>query len=135
MSYDLNELCLRLNQFETAEGNRFTAEVKQDMIELTCSIAEDFPIRLSLTNQQILSISHLFSEDDIKPEELAGLNDTLLKLSPVMPLSSFGKDGKYYFLFGAMSLETAFENLAHELEVQTENTVEALETLQELMVA
>ncbi len=134
MSFDLNGLCLELNQYETTEGNRFTAEVNDEIIELSCSNAEDFPMRLSVTNQQIIAISHLFSEDDIIPGELAGLNDSLLRLSPVIPLSSFGKDGKFYFIFGAMPLTTIFENLAHELEVQAENTVEALETLQELMV-
>ena len=134
MSFDLNELCLKLNQHETAEGNRFNAEVKDEIIELTCSNAEDFPIRLSVTNQQIIAISHLFSEDNIIPKELASLNDSLLRLSPVIPLSSFGKDGKLYFIFGAMPLATVFENLAHELEVQAENTVEALETFQELMI-
>ena len=134
MSYDLNELCLKLNQYETAEGNRFTAEVNDEIIELSCSNAEDFPIRLSVTHQQIIAMSHLFSEDDINNEELTSLNETLLRLSPVVPLSSFGKDGKLYFLFGAMPLNTTFENLAHELEVQAENTVEALETFQELMV-
>ena len=134
MSFDLNGLCLELNQYETAEGNHFTAEVNDEIIELTCSNAEDFPILLSVTNQQIIAMSHLFSEDDIIPEELTGLNDSLLRLSPVIPLSSFGKDGKFYFIFGAMPLATTFENLAHELEVQAENTVEALETLQELMI-
>ncbi len=135
MSFDLNELCLKLNQYETTEGNRFTAEVIDELIEISCSNAEDFPIRLSVTNQQIIALSHLFSEDDIIAEELLSLNDTLLRLSPVIPLSSFGKDGKLYFIFGAMPLGTTFENLVHELEVQAENTVEALEILQELMVA
>lgn len=134
MSFDLNELCLKLNQHETAEGNRFTAEVNDEIIELTCSNADDFPIRLSVTNEQIIALSHLFSEEDIIAEELTNLNETLLRLSPMIPLSSFGKDGKLYFLFGAMPLATSFENLAHELEVQAENTVEALETFQELMV-
>ncbi len=135
MSFDLNELCIKLNQHETAEGNRFTAEVNDEIIELTCSNAEDFPIRLSVTDQQIIAISHLFSEDDIVPEEINGLNETLLRLSSVIPLSSFGKDGKFYFLFGSMPLGTLFENLAHELEIQAENTIEALETFQELMIA
>lgn len=135
MSLDLNELCLMLNQFETKEGNGFTAEIKGEIIELTCSNAEEFPILLSYTNQQVLSFSHLFSEDDIKSEEIASLNDTLLKLSPILPLSSFGKEGKLYFIFGAMPLESDFESIAHELEVQAENTVEALETLKELLVA
>lgn len=134
MSLDLNELCLQLNQFESSEGNTFNAQVNDDLIEVTCSNAEDFPIYVSSSEEQILAISHLFTEDNIKADEIDNLNDLLLKLSPAIPLSAFGKEGKLYFIYGAMPLGTLFSNIAHELEVQADNTVEALETLQELMV-
>lgn len=134
MSLDLNELCLKLNQHESAEGNTFNAQVRDNIIEICCSNAEEFPIHLTSTDEQILAISHLFTEDNIKSEELPNLNDLLLKLSPAIPLSAFGKEGKLYFIYGAMPLGTLFSNIAHELEVQADNTVEALETLQELMV-
>ncbi|MCI5144162.1 MAG: DUF2170 family protein, partial [Candidatus Electrothrix sp. AR3] len=56
------------------------------------------------------------------------------QLSPAVPLSSIGLQGSTYILFGAMPLETSFENIVHELEVQAENTVEVLDAIESLLV-
>ena len=50
-----------------------------------------------------------------------------------MPLSAVGLQGNTYILFGAMALTTRFEVIAHELEVQAENTIEVLEAVEHLL--
>ena len=57
----------------------------------------------------------------------------LLRLSPAVPLSSIGLQGDTYILFGAMAKETLFENIAHELEVQAENTIDVLEVVEDFL--
>jgi uncharacterized protein YjfI (DUF2170 family) len=50
-----------------------------------------------------------------------------------VPLSSVGLQDNNYILFGAMSVNTTIENIAHELEVQAENTIDVLETISPLL--
>jgi uncharacterized protein YjfI (DUF2170 family) len=38
-----------------------------------------------------------------------------------------------YILFGSMALNTVFDNIAHELEVQADNTLEALDALKDFL--
>ena len=67
------------------------------------------------------------------PDQLGELNLAFLRLSPAVPLSSLGLQEDTYILFGAMGLETRFEVIAHELEVQAENTIDVLEAVEHLL--
>lgn len=58
----------------------------------------------------------------------------MLQLSPAVPLSSLGVQGDVYILFGSMPLGSQFEIIAHELEVQAENTLDVLEAVEPLLV-
>lgn len=135
MSEMLEELALRLNTHSTPEGTTFFAELQDDLIQVVCSSNEEFPINIVKTDMQILTVSHLFSEDEVMDGSLEELNKILLQLNPSIPLSSVGlKDGQY-ILFGAMAIETLFENLAHELEVQAENVIELLEAISPMLAS
>ena len=135
MSEMLEELALRLNTHSTPEGTTFFAELQDDLIQVVCSSNEEFPINIVKTDMQILTVSHLFSEDEGMDGSLEELNKILLQLNPSIPLSSVGlKDGPY-ILFGAMAIETLFENLAHELEVQAENVIELLEAISPMLAS
>ena len=69
----------------------------------------------------------------MQPDKIDELNRTFLQLSPAVPLSSLGLQGDTYILFGAMALSTRFEVVAHELEVQAENTIDVLEAIEHLL--
>ena len=130
----LDDLAFRLNDYVDAEGTAFDALVTDDdILEVVCSNNDEFPIHLTMTETQILSVTALFSVSEVKADKRDELNATFLRLSPAIPLSSIGLQGDTYILFGAMALSTRFEVVAHELEVQAENTIDVLEAVEHLL--
>jgi len=130
----LDDLVYRLNNVSTDEGTTFDAVLNDNgIIEVICSNVTEFPINIAVTETQLLTVTPLFVSSEVKSGAEAELDKLLLQLSPAVPLSSMGLQGDTYILFGAMSLETSFENIIHELEVQAENTVEVLDAIQPLL--
>ncbi len=135
MTINLEDLAFRLNEHTTEEGTAFDAVLNDNgVLDVICSNVDEFPIKLATTETQVLSVTPLFHKTEVKPESLDELNTMLLQLSPVVPLSAVGMQADNYILFGAMSLNTSFENIVHELEVQAENTVEVLESIQQFLL-
>ncbi len=135
MTINLEDLGFRLNDHTTVEGTSFDAVLNDNnVLDVICSNVEEFPIKIAFTETQLLSVTPLFHKSEVKPGSIDELNTMLLQLSPVVPLSAIGMQADNYILFGAMSLNTSFENIVHELEVQAENTVEVLESIQELLL-
>ncbi len=131
---NLDDLAFRLNDYSGEEGTTFDALVTEnDVLEVVCSNNDEFPILVTMTDAQILSVTPLFGIGEVLPEKLDELNARLLRLSPAVPLSAIGLQGDTYILFGAMALSTRFEVVAHELEVQAENTIDVLEAVEDLL--
>lgn len=128
---NLEDLAFRLNTFETSAGARFAAEYLDDSqtLQVSCDINPDALIFIVVSEEQILSVTPLFNVDEVKADSLSTLYETLLRLSPVVPLSSIGLQDHSCILFGAMSVNTTFENIAHELECQADNYTEVLAAL------
>ena len=130
----LDDLAFRLNDYSGEEGTTFDALVTEHgILEVVCSNNEEFPIHVTTTETQLLSVTPLFSVAEVQPGQIDELNRTFLQLSPAVPLSSIGLQGDTYILFGAMALSTRFEVVAHELEVQAENTIDVLEAVEHLL--
>lgn len=130
----LDDLAFRLNDYVDEEGTTFDALVtERDILEVVCSNNDEFPLHITMTETQILSVTPLFSAAEVQPDKHDELNEIFLRLSPAVPLSSIGLQGDTYILFGAMALTTRFEVIAHELEVQAENTIEVLEAVEHLL--
>ena len=130
----LDELEFRLNGFTGEEGTTFDALVTEDgILEVVCSNNDEFPIHVTQTDTQLLSVTALFSTTEVLEGKQDDVNEAFLRLSPAVPLSSIGLQGDTYILFGAMALDTRFEVIAHELEVQAENTVDVLEVVEHLL--
>ena len=130
----LDDLAFHLNEHAGEEGTTFDAVVTEDdILEVVCSNNDEFPIHITRTETQLLSVTPLFSSEEVAPGNVDELNATFLRLSPAVPLSAVGLQGNTYILFGAMALTTRFEVIAHELEVQAENTIEVLEAVEHLL--
>ena len=131
----LSELMFKLNDYVTSEGTSFDAVLSDSgVLEVICSNNEEFPINIVETETQLLAITPLFNVAEVKSEKMAELNEEMLFMSPAIPLSSVGRQGDTYIIFGAMALETVFENIVHELEIQAENTLDVLEVIEPLLV-
>jgi len=134
MQNTLEDLACNLNSATTLEGTSFDAVVLDDgVIEVVCSNNEEFPIHIAMTETQILTVTPLFDAKEVQQGRTDELNKMLLQLSPAIPLSSIGLQDGHYILFGAMALNTLFENIVHELEVQAENTLDVLEVIESLL--
>ena len=130
----LEDLAFRLNDYEDAEGTTFDALVTEDgILEVVCSNNDEFPIHITETETQLLSVTPLFNTSEVAAGKIEELNTAFLRLSPAVPLSAIGLQGDTYILFGAMALTTRFEVIAHELEVQAENAIDVLEAVEHLL--
>ena len=134
MQNTLEELAHGLNSAITEEGTSFDAAITDNgVIEVICSNNDEFPIHIAMTDTQLLSVTPLFNISEVHEGKIDELNSMLLQLSPAVPLSSIGLQDGNYILFGAMALNTMFENIVHELEVQAENTLDVLEAIEPLL--
>jgi len=104
-----------------------------DILKITLEDIEELPVYVSASDDQILCISYLFKEDEISNDIDHSLHDIMLKMNIPMPLSSFSKIGEQYVIFGALSINSSIEDIAHEIEILSENTLEAIETLQDYL--
>ena len=131
----LSELAFKLNDHVTDEGTSFDAVLSEGgVLEVVCSSNDEFPINIVRTETQLLAITPLFDVREVQTDKLSELNEQLLFMSPAIPLSSIGREGSTYILFGSMALNTVFDNIVHELEVQAENTLEVLLVVEPLLV-
>jgi len=94
---------------------------------------EELPIYISTTDEEVLCICHLFGVNEVKPETEAEMNKVMLGLNIPMPLSSFGINGDQYVVFGAMSVKSSIDELAHELVTLSNNSLDAIEALSEYL--
>lgn len=131
-STTLADLAAALNGVETNGGLTFSAELMSDgvdMIKVEVQDREEFPIFVSVDEDQILCTTYLWRENEVKPERKGELLEVALTMNVPMPLSSFGKLGDQYMLFGAMATSSSIDDVRLEVETLSENTLNAIETM------
>ncbi|MBT1444556.1 DUF2170 family protein [Shewanella sp. JM162201] len=87
---------------------------------------EEIPIFVSVTDNQVLCISYLWGEDEVKPETRAEMFETMLELNIPMPLSAFAKIDDKYVVYGALSLKSSMAEIEQELSVLSDNCLEVI---------
>jgi len=86
---------------------------------------------LSVTDSQIICMTHLFNDNEVITAKRAMMLEEMLELNIPMPLSAFSKIGNRYVVFGSLSVNSSIEDICHELITLTENAAEALTVLEE----
>ncbi|AXQ97157.1 DUF2170 family protein [Pseudoalteromonas piscicida] len=130
---ELNELSIKLASFE-AEGANFESflianEGEQDVLQVIVDGNDELPIFVTQTEEQLVCISYLFKENEVKPELLNELNEALLKLNVPIPLSAFAKIDEQYAIFGALAVSSSIDEITHELVTLADNAIEALDAV------
>ncbi|WP_075594410.1 YjfI family protein [Pseudoalteromonas sp. PAB 2.2] len=130
---ELNELSIKLASFET-EGVSFESFLianpgEQDVLQVIVDGNDELPIFVTQTEEQLLCISYLFAEDEVKADMRDKLNETLLRLNVPIPLSAFAKIDDKYAIFGALSVNSSFDDITHELVTLADNAIDALEAV------
>jgi uncharacterized protein len=104
------------------------------VIEIAFPGSERLPIYVTDAGSQLLCISYLWRDDEVKPRLRAQLLETLLDLNPSVPLSSFGRIGQHFVLVGALNPAASAQDMALELATLGDNGRDALATLAEFLV-
>jgi len=132
----LNALNTAIETASTEDGLSFTAQTilgDVDVLQVTIEDREEFPIYITIDDSQILCVTHLWRDAEVKPDTRNELMDALLSMNVPMPLSSFSKIGDQYIIFGALAQSSAVKELIHEIEVLSDNTLEAVEAFSEYL--
>ncbi|TJZ66667.1 DUF2170 family protein [Chitiniphilus eburneus] len=118
----------QLGAFDVA---RIPGEVVVFKVEITGR--EELPIFITQADSQILCICYLWTESDIAPSRRTALLEAMLDLNIAIPLSSFGRIGDKYLIYGALACEAGADDLAQDLLALSDNAVDALEAMAEYL--
>ena len=133
----LQTLAKNLNNFTTEYGLILHTEMlsgEVDVLVLTIEDREEFPIYITLDEEQMLCVTHLWKESEVDTGKHTALLDVLLSANVSMPLSSFSKVGSQYIIFGALSSQAPLDEIIEEVIVLSNNTLTAVEELSEYLL-
>jgi uncharacterized protein YjfI (DUF2170 family) len=105
-----------------------------DVLQITVLDREELPIFVSVTDDQILCITYLWGEEEVKPSAVGEMHISMLEMNIPMPLSSFSKIGDKYVIFGALSISSTFTDIEHELGVLSNNALEIIDDMNDYLV-
>ena len=105
-----------------------------DVLQISILGREELPVFISVTEDQILCISYLWGVEEVKPASLNAMHESMLEMNIPMPLSSFSKIGDKYVVFGALSINSSFDDIEHELTVLSNNAVEVIDDMSDYLL-
>lgn len=132
----LEQLIADLSEARLSDGTRLSIEMFDGEDSVACIKVEDreeFPIYMTADEGQILCITYLFGEDQVIPQKSAEMADSMLQMNVVIPLSAFSKIGNQYIMFGALSPKSSIDELLHEIELLSDNVLEAIEAMSDYL--
>lgn len=103
------------------------------VVQVSIEGRQELPIFVTSSDSQLLCMCYLWADDEVRPERRAELLQTLLELNPAVPLSSFGRVGDRFVLFGALSRQARTQDIAEEIVVLSDNALDALDALSEFL--
>lgn len=133
----LQEIRAGLDGVTTEEGTTFGAEMVVEgdvtLVKVELEDREEFPIFISVDEDQLVCMTYLWPESEVKADRRSELLEAMLTMNVPMPLSSFGKVGDQYLIFGAMAANADMAELQHELIVLSDNTLTTVEVFGEYL--
>jgi uncharacterized protein YjfI (DUF2170 family) len=103
------------------------------VIQVSIEGRDELPIYLTCSDSQILCMCYLWNEDEVLASRRTELLETLLDLNMPVPLSSFGRIGERYVIFGALNRDAHVDDVAKEVAVLSDNAIDALDALSEFL--
>ena len=133
---DTQEIAIRFSDINTYEGQSFECQLlpgEIDVLQVVIEGRDEIPVFISVTEDQILCIAYIFQDEEIIVEKRAELMEAMVEMNIPMPLSSFSKVGDRFVVFGALSVNSSFDDVLHEVVVLGDNALEAIEALSEYL--
>ncbi|HFE37651.1 MAG TPA: DUF2170 family protein [Gammaproteobacteria bacterium] len=121
---------------EAREGFDFDYQMipgEEDILQISLSGREEIPVYLTKTDTQLLCISYLWDETEIIPESRTQMIEMMLDMNIPMPLSSFSRIGDKYAVFGALSVDSSIEDIAHEIVILSDNAIDAIDVMSDFL--
>ena len=121
---------------DAKEGFDFDYQIipgEEEVLQISLQGREEIPVYLTETDTQLLCISYLWGENEIKPETKKEMVEMMLDMNIPMPLSSFSRIGDKYAVFGALSLNSSAEDIAHEIVTLSDNSLDAIEVMSDFL--
>jgi uncharacterized protein len=103
------------------------------VVQVSIEGRQELPIFVTSSDAQLLCMCYLWADDEVRPERRTELLQALLDLNPSVPLSSFGRVGDRFVLFGSLSRQARTQDIAEEIVVLSDNALDALEALSEFL--
>jgi uncharacterized protein YjfI (DUF2170 family) len=103
------------------------------VVQVSIEGREELPIYVTCSDSQILCLCYLWNDSEVLVQRRTELLETLLDLNPSVPLSSFGRIGDRYVLFGALALNARAADIAEDIAALSDNALDALEALSEFL--
>ena len=132
----LNQLIDRLNQGQLSNSDKLNIDKLAGDGSVACITVpdrEEFPIYLTVDEGQILVITYLFADDQVKSAQKSNLTEAMLILNVSIPLSAFSKISNQYIMFGALSPQSSTDDLIKEIETLSDNVLEAIDAVSEYL--
>jgi uncharacterized protein YjfI (DUF2170 family) len=104
------------------------------VVQVTIEGREELPIFVTCAKPQILCIVYLWAENEVKPDQRVAMLETMLDLNVPIPLSCFGRIGDRYVLSGALHRNASVHDIAEDVAVLSDNSLDALGALSEFLV-
>ncbi|MDA0789173.1 MAG: DUF2170 family protein [Proteobacteria bacterium] len=133
---NIDDLAMRISEMSTFDGYQFECQPipgETEVLQITVGDFDELPTYVSVTDTQILCITYLFTDEEVKPESRSEMLEEMLELNIPIPLSSFAKIGDRFVIFGALSNSSSLEEVGHEIITLTENAVESITALEDYL--
>ncbi|HAK53743.1 MAG TPA: DUF2170 domain-containing protein [Gammaproteobacteria bacterium] len=133
---NIEDLAVRISDLSSFDGYQLECQPipgEIEVLQITVGDFDELPTYVSVTDTQILCITYLFTEDEVKPESRSEMLEEMLELNIPIPLSSFSKIGDRYVIFGALSNTSGIEDICGEIITLTENAVESITALEDFL--
>jgi len=128
---DIHTIATHLNKLADTTETGFNFDCTPidgeiDVLQVEIIGREEIPIFVSISDNQILCISYLWGEDEIKTDLKASMMEAMLEMNIPMPLSSFAKVEDKYVVFGALSINSSLSDIELELATLSDNSLEVI---------
>ncbi len=128
---NIHKIATYLNELGDKSDTGFTFDCvpiagEVDVLRIDIQGREEIPVFVSLSDDQILCISYLWGEEEVKPESKSEMMEAMLEMNIPMPLSSFARIEEKYVVYGALSVNSSLQDIEHEVSVLSDNSLEVI---------
>ena len=132
----LEQLLKDLAENQLSDGTGLSLEMFDGDNAVACikvKDREEFPIYMTVDEGQILCITYLFGDNQVDQNKRAEMAEVMLMMNVSIPLSAFSKIGNQYIMFGALSPSSSIAEILNEIELLSDNVLDAVDAVSEYL--